>query len=67
MEKAVKPEWGREMKRTATTLAILPDGIWKKKKFIREPTVCIFFKYLLGTFHVLKTLASLKISRDFFV
>lgn len=27
--------------------------------------VCIFFKYLLGTFHVLKTLASLKISRAF--
>lgn len=27
--------------------------------------VCIFFKYLLGTFHVLKTLASLKISSAF--
>lgn len=27
--------------------------------------VCIFFKYLLGTFHVLKTLASLKTSRAF--
>lgn len=27
--------------------------------------VCIFFKYLLGTFHVLKTLASLKISKAF--
>ena len=54
------------MKRAATTLAISPDGIWKDKKFIREPTVCIFFKYLLGTFHVLKTRASLKISRAFF-
>ena len=65
METELKPEWGREMKRAATTLAILPDGIWKNKKFIREPMVCIFFKYLLGTFHVLKTLASLKISRAF--
>lgn len=27
--------------------------------------VCIFFKYLLGTFHVWETLASLKISRAF--
>ena len=65
MEKGLKPEWACEMKRAATALAILPDGIQKKKKFIREPTVCIFFKYLLGTFHVWKTLASLKISRAF--
>lgn len=54
MEKEVEPKGGQEMKRTAVTLAILPDGILRKKKFIREPTVCIFFKYLLGTFHVLK-------------
>lgn len=53
------------MKRTAVILAISPDGIQKKKKFIRESRLCIFFKYLLGTFHVLKTLASLKISRTF--
>ena len=65
METELKPEWGREMKRAAATLTISPDGIWKNKKFIREPMVCIFFKYLLGTFHVLKTLASLKISRAF--
>lgn len=53
------------MKRTAVIPAISPDGIQKKKKFIRESRLCIFFKYLLGTFHVLKTLASLKISRTF--